>query len=136
MPADYKIFPDYALLVTWPTGLVSSEELIEVYRKAYADPQLRPGFDELVDLRRVTAFDVNADSFRMITSMTEAFQGSTATRTAMLVDRPMNEIISRLYQSIAEVGEAEVVAQFTALTEALDWLERPGFPPELLERNR
>jgi hypothetical protein len=134
MPVTYKIFPEYVLLVTWPSGLVSSEELIEAYRKVYADPQLQPGFHELVDLRRVSAFDVSAAAFRMITSMTEDFQGGTPTRTAMLVDQTMNEIISRLYQSIAETGGSEVVAQFTELTEALAWLERRDFPPELLER--
>lgn len=134
MPVTYKIFPDYALLVTWPTGLVSSDELIEAYRKVYADPQLRPGFHELVDLRRVSAFDVSADAFRTIAGMTEAFEDGAATRTAMLVDRTMIEIISRLYQSIADIGETEVVAQFTGLAEALAWLERSDFPPELLER--
>lgn len=134
MPVTYKVFPEHALFVTWPSGLVSSEELIEVYRKAYADPQLRPGYHELVDMRGATAFDVSTDGFLAIARMTEDFQGSAATRTAVLVDRPMNEIISRLYQSIAEAGQTEVVAQFTELSEALDWLERPGFPPEFLER--
>jgi len=133
MPVEYKIFPEHRLLITWPKGLVTGQELIDVYETIFQDPQCHPSFGELADLRQATTFDVSTGDFQLLSDMTMVFQGDTVAHTAVLVDRPMNEIISRLYQSVAEAGGAEIVRQFAELTDALEWLGVPGFDPALLK---
>lgn len=133
MANSYRIFPEFNLFVTTFTGNVSSKEFVDAYVSIYADDECHPSLRELVDLRGVIAFDVSLEAFKAVSEMTEHRQGADHAWTAIVSNRPMNQIAVRLYKCLAEVGGAETVKQFTELAPALEWLEVPDFPVEHLK---
>jgi len=128
MAFAYRIFPSYKLVVTNASGLVDGPEYLAFYQGLVRDPQCRPGFRELADLRQVSGFDVDMATLKQIAALATEIHGTQGMRTAVLINSRINEIISRLYQSIAEAGAVEDVRQFTSVALALAWLERPDFP--------
>lgn len=112
---------------------MTGEDLIEGYRRVYEDDRLLPGFDELADTRAAISFDVIVTGYHQVSDMTVAFHGGAKIQTAVLCSRQSTEIISRLYQTVAETFGSEKVRQFTDLPTALQWLGRADIPIELLD---
>ena len=128
MAFAYRVFSNHRLVVTSAAGLVSGPEYLAFYQDLVQDPQCRPGYRELADLRQATAFDVNVVTLKQIAALASEMHGAQGMRTAVLINSRINEIISRLYQSIAEAGAVEDVRQFSDVAPALEWLDRADFP--------
>jgi hypothetical protein len=133
MPFAYRIFPKHRLVITCASGLVKGPEYLDFYRGLVRDSQCRPGFRELADLRQATAFDVDVVTLKQIADLGSELHGAEGMRTAVLINSRINEIISRLYQSIAEAGAVEDVRQFSDVALALEWLDRAGFPASMID---
>lgn len=122
MPFSYDIHAEIKLIVTRYTGHVQDREFIDTYTSIFSHKDWSLGFNELVDLRGVTYYDVTMESFQQVSGMTSEFLGSTKTRTAILSNVSLNEALIRLYAAIAENDGVERVKIFEEPTHAIQWL--------------
>lgn len=133
MTISFKVFPEFELLVTKYSGAVTGAQLLETYQAACAEEGFRPGMNELVLLAEVSDLDVDLKTLAELAEMTTDFHQGRTTRSAIVGSEPKLKVSAKLYQSMAEVGESELVAVFEELTEALAWLGRTDFPVECLD---
>ena len=133
MAIAYKIFPDVNLLVTRYSGQVTNAEFLETYAAIAGEQCRRSGMAELALLNDVLSIDLTLKTMRSVSQSTARQLPAEPMRTAVVSSKPMHQIMSRLYRSMAEMGGVETVRQFEDLTEALAWLDCSDFPPERLE---
>ena len=124
MPIAYKILhaPD-VLLVSYQ-GVVTNEEFLGGYKRAYADPRYRPGMHEIADMRYMEVFDIDLTAIQdLVTWIAERDELAGATiRVGILQRSELHEGLSRLYAAVSDVYKKETVHLFRDLSEILAWL--------------
>lgn len=123
MPITYAFHPDIGLVRTRFTGVVTSDEFVDLYHTMLHDADFVPGSNELADLRELESLDVSAAALRTVESVTrERYAGTDeAFRTAVIAPRDQAYGIARMYEAFAEQGP-ENVRVCRTLEEALKWL--------------
>ncbi len=66
MPESYEIDADRELVVCRAWGSLSNEDLREHYRRLVADPDFRPEYSQIADLRDVTDFAVDSATIESV----------------------------------------------------------------------
>jgi hypothetical protein len=124
MPASYSIDRRRGLVHSRTWGVVTSDELLDHYRRIAADPDFRPSFRQLGNMREVTAFPVSAASIACAASRT-AF--APRTRRALVAPTDLAFELARMFAMYSgEVGQ--LVRVFRNDHEAEVWLDGMGEP--------
>lgn len=110
-------------MITWCSDDVSSEEFIENYRQAYADPDFAHCPRELVDMRRADSMDISGEALGVINRLTRdrLERRPEPLQTAVLAPNDLAFGIARMYGAYASEG-AEQVGVFRKFDEAMAWL--------------
>jgi len=119
MPVDYEINKQDDVVLTYPSGLVTTHE-VRVFRAALkADPAFRSNMKQLVDARGVERFELTSDEIAELT-LTDPFTRD-ALRTFVA---PNDEVFGlvRMYELYANLPP-ECFKVVRSVGEAYAWIE-------------
>jgi len=118
MPTKYTLDLPHRLVRTHSWGVLSDQDVRDLYRDIRADPAFEPFFQQLCDLRQVTRITATVDTLRYLAQSRIFAAGA---RRAFVVDREVDFGMSRLFSAYSEV-EGAVIEVFRNWEEAEEWL--------------
>lgn len=129
-PLTHTIHDDLHLLICTWSGVITDAEMLDGYRKAYADRRWSPGFNEVTDLRRADLSAVTSDGLRSVQALvSESTTGFTgAFRTAVLAPTDLTFGLSRMYE-LMSADSPESVRVCRDIDDAAAWI---GIPAAIL----
>lgn len=108
MPIRHRLRSD-GVLLTEATGVVTESDLISHLRSHVEDPELRPGMDEIVDLRGVTELDLSTPALRRVILFEQQhLEPFRLARIAIVASTDLPFGLSRMYQSLTDQAGTEV----------------------------
>lgn len=129
-PLSHTIHEDLRLLICTWSGVITDAEMLDGYRRAYADRRWTPGFNEVTDLRRADLSAVTSAGLRgvqaLVSESTTGFTG--AFRTAVLAPTDLTFGLSRMYELMA-ADSPESVRVCRDVDDAAAWV---GIPVHVL----
>lgn len=105
-------------------GEVSLADILSTLEAGLRDPDVDPGFGEIVDLTEVTKMDLSSDDVHAIAEKS-AF--SLCSRRAFVV--PKNDVVFglvRMYEILRELQGETRIGIFRTLDQALNWVTPKG----------
>lgn len=66
MPFSYVVYPEHRLVISTGSDRVTWEEIKHRQDQTKTDPDFNPEFNQIVDLRTVTGFDMSSGETRML----------------------------------------------------------------------
>jgi len=122
VPFSYVVHKDQRLVISTGSGRVTCPEIKVRQDQTATDPDFNPDFDQIVDLRAVTAFDVSVDEF---TELAARKVFSSRSRRAFVASSPGVFGMGRLWEAHTELSqEISQIRVFYELSAALEWLGR------------
>lgn len=118
MPASYELDLSEGMVRTRGWGVLTDQDVDELYRRLQKDPAFRPDFRQLCDLREVTEIETTVDMLRAI-ARRKIF--AAGVRRAFVVDRDIDYGLSRLFGAYSET-EGAMIQVFRSWQEAVDWV--------------
>lgn len=131
MPISYTISTRLDLALFRWVGLVTLDQYLETLGAYVADPNYRPGRNELVDTSNLQDFETNFNGMMaaLRSANTQYSLSATPTRTVIWCPRDYVFGLSRMMQQLADVNPGILVAVFKEERKALAEL---GLPHESL----
>lgn len=128
MPIAWKIDPDHKVVLVRAEGAVGDADLLDLARRLAADPRVRSGVHELVDVRDADLSAVSSEALREMAATFAAHDtGPTGARIAVVAWRDAAYGLSRMYQAYRGDEIPAELSVFRDMAEARAWL---GLPPE------
>ena len=118
MPAEYELDLALGLVRTKEWGVLTEDDLRELYERIRSDPAFDPSFRQLCDLREVTKITTTAEALRFLAQSRVFSPGS---RRAFVVGRAVDFGLARMFQAYSEVA-GQTVEVFREMDEAKVWL--------------
>ena len=126
MALRYVIDREHRLVVVIGSGIVSAADIKALIEQGPQDPDFNADFDEFVDLRAVTGFELSGDQVRMLAGY-KLF--SPKSRRAFLAKDPHVFGVGRMWEAYTEFShDTTQVRVFYELAPALAWLELESLP--------
>jgi len=122
MPETYLIDPQRRIVFSRGTGVFTYAEFLEHMSRMRADPQFRSDFDQLVDCRATTGFEITGDQ---VAELAARSIFSVQTRRAFVVASSLQYGLSHMLASHLEMRGESGIRIFRDLGEALAWLKLP-----------
>lgn len=136
MPIRHRIIPQFFLVVSVGHGVLGARDLQHHRSELLADPAYGPALSQLMDLRRVRDFTIQAREIRSH-ALAGAFDGPYFSRIAVIADSDLAFGLARLYE--AHVGGHYGEERFTVFRDkalAWQWLTaQPAQRPAELPRD-
>jgi len=126
MPFRYVVHKDLRLVVSTGLDRVSWNEIKACQDQTKTDPNFNPGFDQIVDLRATTSFDMTGEQAgvlarRMIFSL--------SSKRAFVASSPAVFGMGRMWEAFTEFSDNPSQIQvFYDLSLALQWLGLEALP--------
>jgi hypothetical protein len=126
-PLTHALHDDLRLLICTWSGVITDAEMLDGYRRAYADRRWRPGFNEVTDLRGADLRAITSDGLRGVQALvSESMTGFTgAFRTAVLAPTDLTFGLSRMYEAMA-ADSPESVRVCRDVHDAAAWVGIPA----------
>ena len=129
-PIRYEIDHARRLILVRVTGNLETHHVVAYIRTLIADPDYRPDYSELVDLRAVDRYDVDpAGIDAIVAEDREQAENLRLRRCALVSEKDFVFGMLRMYQALSDDGQTEV-AVFRDIADAVVWL---GADAALLE---
>jgi hypothetical protein len=126
LPFTYAVYKDQRLVVSTGSGRVTCDEIRARQDETATDPDFNADFNQIVDLRAVTAFDVSVDEFRVLAAR-QVFS-ATSRRAFVAADAAIFGM-GRLWEAETEFSQqTSQIRVFYDLRSALDWLDVENVP--------
>jgi hypothetical protein len=120
MPFSYIIHKDLRLVVSTGYDCLSWEEIQRCQDQTRSDPDFKSEFDQVVDLRSVTSFNMTGEQARML-ARRKIF--ARASRRAFVAPSPAAFGMARMWEAYSELSDnPSQIRVFSDLTSALKWL--------------
>ena len=118
MPACYQLDLINRMVRTRAWGVLTDDEVIELYASICADSEFKPSFRQLCDMREVTKITASAQTLRDL-GQSQIFEHGT--QRAFVVNRELDYGVDRLFQVYSEASRdrMEVFREWEA---AEEWL--------------
>ncbi len=123
MPESYLIDSEHHVVFSQGTGVFTYAEYLGHMSRLRADPRFRPDFDQLVDCRTTTAFELSGDQ---IADLAARSIFSVQARRAFVVSSALQFGLSHVLASHLELRGESRVRIFRDRREALAWLDLPA----------
>ena len=85
MPFSYVVYAKHRLVISTGSDLVTWKEIRARQDQTKTDPEFNPEFNQLVDLRAVTGFDMTSDQARTNADLKELASCPKGGRTRVLL---------------------------------------------------
>ena len=127
MSFDYVVYKEHRLVISTGSGVVTWEEIKARQDQTQTDPDFNPEYDQIVDLRAVTAFEMSTDQTRLLASR---LIFSSQSKRAFIATRPSVFGVGRMWETSTEFSEnPSQIRVFYEVASALQWL---GVDPSLV----
>lgn len=120
MPITYSIDRDRKLINEVWTGEIRATDLAEYWKRYLEDPEVLAIRRTLVDLRLAVILFKGSEMDALIQSIVLPLLAGRDWKTAIVVDMPLQQGISRQYQIFAERYSKDAI--FRNMEEARNWL--------------
>jgi hypothetical protein len=119
MPYPYEIDTQRRVIITRAVGVLTADDIRETRVLLLADPGFDAGYDQRIDLRRMT--DTALDLVDLMTiAGNSVFRPGV--RRAIVSNSPLQYGIARMFETLSE-KHGQDVKVFRDLTEADAWLD-------------
>jgi hypothetical protein len=125
VPITWNIDEGAAIVTVRVDGALTFDGARQTLMELYADPRYRSPIVDLWDLRDAEIDSGPGDVQRFVQFVQLSRGERGIDQTAIVVARPADFGISRMYQSLTEATLPISVQVFTRLDEAYAWLGRP-----------
>jgi hypothetical protein len=125
MPETYVIDPRRGVVISKGTGVFTYAEFRGHMERLKADPRFRPEFNQLVDCRAVTAFELTGEQINELAGRSIF---SVQTRRAFVVSSDLQFGLSHTFAAYRDLRGETDTRVFRELRDALAWL---GLPADL-----
>ena len=126
MPFSYVVHNDHRLVVSTGTDRVTWKEIKARQDQAQADPGFNPEFNQIVDLRAVTSFDMTSDH---ISALAHRMVFSSTSKRAFVAPSPAIFGVARMWETLSELEDnPSEIRVFYDLPSALKWLNLESLP--------
>jgi hypothetical protein len=126
MPFSYVVYKEHRLVISTGSGCLTWSEIKEQQDQTKIDPGFDPEFNQLVDLRAVTSFEMTSEQTRML-ARRRVF--SPTSKRAFLADNPAAFGMGRMWEILTELSEnPSRIRVFYDLAAALKWLGLEALP--------
>ncbi len=130
MPVTYRVDLECDVILATAAGTVTLEDLQAYISSVLGDPDVRPGFNELLDLREVTEVAIPPlDPGPVVDSVRDVDQGLKQRKSAAVASTDNEAAITPLYRLLRDVLPNEF-RLFVDWHAALDWLGIAADTPE------
>ncbi len=123
MPEMYVIDPRRRVVFSKATGTFTHAEYLAHMTRMGADAAFRPEFDQVVDCRDTTAFELTGEQIAGLAARTIF---SVQTRRAFVVSSALQFGLSHMLASHLEMRGESGIRIFRDMREALVWLNLPA----------
>ena len=125
MPIKYSIDEDLGVVFTTASEVLTEDELLEHKRKLVADPNFKPGFVELSDVRFISDLVISPSGLDMFVAQdvsdAERLKGF---KLAIVVSGALEFGMGSMYEMMSRENNANVRI-FRDLGQAKEWLQIP-----------
>jgi hypothetical protein len=119
MPGGYTIDEAHQLVLTCGWAEVTGEQALWHLRTLAADDRFAPDLRQIIDLRRVTDFDLTCAAVERLAELSPFGCGA---RRAFVVSTPVIYGLARMFENLrARRGDTFLVSR--DMDEVLDWLD-------------
>jgi hypothetical protein len=123
MSFSYVVHRDLRLVVSTGSGRLSWNEIKRCQDLSKSDADFNPEFDQIVDLRSVTRFDMSAEHVRVL-ARNRIF--SFSSKRAFVASDSVAFGTARMWEAYTELSDNPSRVQvFYDLSSALKWLRSP-----------
>lgn len=127
MPFSFVVHKDLRLVISSGYDCLSWSEIKDCQDLTRTDSNFNPVFNQIVDLRSVTGFDMTTEHARVL-ARRRIF--SFASKRAFVVSRPAEFGMVRMWETFTELSDNPSQIQiFYDLSLALKWLKLASLPP-------
>lgn len=129
----YRVFPAHRCVLVYMDGSVLTRDILDYSRRLTVDPERRQRMSELIDMRDVDDYLVDAKGIQRIVFNDQDVQDELGiSRRAIVCDQDHIFGMLRMYEILGETLDAEI-ATFRGMDEALVWLDKPQEMLDLLQ---
>ena len=126
MPFSYVVYKDRNLVISTGSDRVTWEEIKARQDQVKNDPDFNPEFNQIVDLRAVTGFDMTSEQTR---SLACRMIFSSTSKRAFIAAEPAVFGVGRMWQILSELSDNQSqIRVFYDIPSALKWLGLDAFP--------
>lgn len=126
MPFNYVVYGEHRLVISTGSGRVTWEEIKERQDQTKTDLDFNPEFNQLVDLRAVTGFDMTSDHAR---GLARRLIFSCTSKRAFVAANPAVFGVGRMWEMFTEMSDnPSQIRVFYDLPAALKWLNLESLP--------
>lgn len=126
MSFGYIVYKDLRLVVSTGLNCVSWTEIKACQDQTKTDPNFNPEFDQIVDLRATTSFEMTSEQARVLA---RRMIFSFSSKRAFVASRPAIFGMGRMWEAYTELSDNPSQIQvFYDLSLALKWLRLQALP--------
>jgi|SRR5579863_4634694 hypothetical protein len=126
MPFSYVVYREHRLVISTGSDLVTWEEIKARQDQTQTDPDFNSEFDQIVDLRAVTGFDMTSDHARLLA---RRIIFSATSKRAFVAASPGVFGVGRMWELFTEMSDNQSqIRVFYDLPSALKWLGLESLP--------
>jgi hypothetical protein len=126
MPFSYVVYRENRLVISTGSDLVTWEEIKTRQDQTKTDPDFNPEFNQIVDLRPVTGFDMTSDQARLLA---RRMIFSLTSKRAFVAASPAVFGVGRMWEIFTEMSDnPSQIRVFYDLPSALKWLDLENLP--------
>ena len=126
MPFSYVVHKDLHLVVSTGYDCLSADEIKRCQDQTQGDPDFKPEFDQVVDLRAVTSFNMSSEQARTL-ARRKIF--ARASKRAFVAPTPAVFGMARMWEAYSDLSDnPSQIRVFSDLNSALKWLRSEEMP--------
>jgi hypothetical protein len=126
MPFSYVVYNEHRLVISTGSDRLTWEEIQDRQDQTKTDPDFNPEFNQIVDLRAVTALDLTQDQAR---SLARRMIFSLTSKRAFVAASPAVFGVGRMWEVFTEMSDnPSQIRVFYDLPSALKWLNLESLP--------
>ena len=126
MPFGYVVYKDLRLVVSTGLDRVSWTEIKASQDQTKTDPNFNPEFDQIVDLRATTSFEMTSEQARVLA---RRMIFSFSSKRAFVASRPAIFGMGRMWEAYTELSDnPSQIEVFYDLSLALKWPRLGALP--------
>ncbi len=119
MAIDYQIFPEKQLIVSYYSGFITLDDIVNLRKRVFADPRFNPNLHSIDDLTGVTDVNLDFDRLRGLSTGSLIRQGI---RRALVAKTDLQFGMARMYQTVSE-WEGQNFFVFHDIADAMSWVQ-------------
>jgi hypothetical protein len=126
MPFTYAVYREHRLVISTGSGCMTWNEIKERQDQTKTEQTFNPEYDQLVDLRAVTSFELSGEQVRIL-ARRKIF--SSSSKRAFVAGNPTAFGMSRIWETLTELSDNQShIRVFDNLSFALSWLGLRSLP--------